>query len=214
MKKQLLKLALLGLLGSFGYADNFDINRDGKVDKVDNINYFISYDYKKIYGDKLFIANQDGSTVITKYRNKKISDNVVYTIQISGGKKYSFILKNYNKIDSKGDFIDTRMWDSSIKPLPKQEKGFKLIIQPTDRALTYILFVHYINGKFYIARMTYRDNRSGCKYIFAQKIPFPKIIDVDTFEELILKKKHTKQCYDVYDNKNEKLFDEIIKEFR
>jgi hypothetical protein len=35
MKNQLLKLALLGLFGTFGYSDgDFDIDKDGKVDKI------------------------------------------------------------------------------------------------------------------------------------------------------------------------------------
>jgi hypothetical protein len=96
MKKQLLKLALLGLLGSFGYADNFDINRDGKVDKVDNIGYIVSYDNKKIYSYNLFVQNIDDRLVVPKYRNKNISENVEYTLGISGGKKYAFIVKRYN----------------------------------------------------------------------------------------------------------------------
>ncbi len=202
MKKQLIKLALLGLLSNFGYGNNiypdesFDINRDGKRDKVDNINYFISYDNKKIYRPNLFIPNQDGSTVIPKYRNKKISDNVEYTLGISGGKKYSFILKKYNKVNAKGIFEDTSNWDENLKSLPKNAKGFKIRIVPNGTSYMYDLYVNYINGKFYITKISEHSGNGGCIHTLVTKFTLPKTIDIDTFDELMLEKRNTKKCLD------------------
>jgi len=87
MKKQLLKLALFGLLSSFGYADgDFDIDKDGKADKFswNKTEYFVNG--KKVPRN---ILMHKGFFINPKYRNKKILAKTLSNIQINK-KKYLF----------------------------------------------------------------------------------------------------------------------------
>jgi hypothetical protein len=123
-----------------------------------------------------------------------------------------------NKIDAKGFFEDDSNWDVQIKPLPKNAKGFKIFIQPGGRGVyMYNLYVDYINGKFYITKMIDHNTSSGdCIYTLAKKIPLPKVIDVDTFMDLMRNKRNTEECLNMrlYGEKgfNQKLYDKIMKE--
>jgi hypothetical protein len=196
MKKQFLKLALFGLLSGFGYADgDFDMNRDGKVDKIRYKLYYLPFGDQKTY-DEILDPAIGGYPIIQKYRNKKISENIEYTIEISGAKKYSFILKKYNKIDAKGILEDNNIWQKNITPLPKKAKGFKLRIVPKVRSYMYDLYVNYINGKFYITKISEHSGNGGCIHTLVTKFTLPKTIDIDTFDELMLEKRNTKKCLD------------------
>jgi len=152
-----------------------------------------------------------------KYRNKNFSENREYTIEINGGKTYSFILKKYDKVNAKGMLKDNSIWDENIKPLPKNAKGFKLRIVPNNTGYMYDLYVNYINGKFYITKILTHQTGYDDMYTLAKKFPLPKIIDIDTFDDLMLKKKNTAEFLEIrlYGEKgfNKKLYDKMMKEW-
>jgi hypothetical protein len=205
MKNQLLKLALLGLFGTFGYSDgDFDIDKDGKVDKIGFERYF-SIDGKKLRSGDMFTKNISTHMVISKYRNKKLSETWEYKIDIKG-KKYFFLLKKTNQIDSKGEIIDYVIWENWIQPLGKKEKGLKLIISPYASSHQHYFNLKYENNRFYITQIRDTDSKRGCITYLSQKIPLPKIINVDKIYDLYEFKKSNRECIDTKDSR-EKGFD-------
>jgi len=208
MKKQLLKLALLGLLSSFGYADgdgDFDIDKDGKIDKIGGeVYYFINN--KETPYEKIFNMNADEIIVYPKYRNKRFSEKVEYIINLKG-KKYSFFVIRDNKIDSEGFLDNDSMFDTDMVPLRNKKKGFILRITPNGNSYQQTLYVNYENNRFYIKKISSTDSKEGCIVYLSPKIPLPKIINVNnTFYNVYKNKKNKSECINKQDYR-EKGFD-------
>jgi hypothetical protein len=184
MKKQLIKLALLGLLSSFGYADyDFDIDKDGKIDKISiDEAYYMSYDNKKIYRPNLFIPNQDGSTVIPKYRNKNFYYDVLFKININN-KKSSFTIRQKHKIS-----IDGKIPNKGIIFIDKLQNDKGIIVGISDGVQgLFNIYLKYENNKWYVSKYSANSSNGGCIYTLPKKIPLQKILDYNKFEEAYLK---------------------------